>query len=113
MSPPVAGQTFVPKSLPTPATPKANFNPFYSNIPTASTADDTYEFSHYKPTWPQVDWEPLPGNIPSLDVGLRADKEMKALLSAASKVDTLSPAIGTRIEGIDLRNLSDVQKDEL
>jgi len=47
------------------------------------------------------------------DVGHRADPEKKSLLSAATKVDHLTPAIGTRLEGIDLRNLSYTQKDEL
>lgn len=112
MAPSLAENSFVPPSTQTAA--KVNFNPFYSNIPTAS-ADSNYEFEHYKPSWPKVDWEPLPSNVQPnwLDAGLRADKEKKALFGAASKVDTLSPAIGTKIEGVDLRNLSDTQKDEL
>lgn len=65
-----------------------------------------------EPTWPEVDWEPLI-EFPHTDVGHRADPEKKALLSAATKVDHLSPAIGTRLEGIDLRNLTTTQKDEL
>ncbi len=47
------------------------------------------------------------------DVGLRADPEKKSLLSAASKVTHYTPAIGTELSGIDLRQLSDSQKDEL
>jgi sulfonate dioxygenase len=47
------------------------------------------------------------------DRGLKADPTKKALLSAATKVDHITPAIGTRLEGIDLRQLSDTQKDEL
>lgn len=47
------------------------------------------------------------------DRGLFADKEKRNLLSAASRVITLCPAIGTEIHGVDLRQLSDAQKDEL
>jgi sulfonate dioxygenase len=47
------------------------------------------------------------------DRGLVADPEKKGLLSAASKVITLTPTIGTELLGIDLRRLSDKQKDEL
>lgn len=48
-----------------------------------------------------------------VDRGSGADPEKKSLLSAASKVVTLTPALGTELHGIDLRRLSDVQKDEL
>lgn len=65
-----------------------------------------------KPIWPRVDWAPLK-EFPHIDAGHRADPEKKALLSAATKVDHLTPAIGTRLDGIDLRNLTNTQKDEL
>ena len=47
------------------------------------------------------------------DRGQFADPEKKSLLSAASKVQHLTPAIGTELSGIDLRQLTDQQKDEL
>ncbi|KAL0562471.1 hypothetical protein V5O48_019616, partial [Marasmius crinis-equi] len=47
------------------------------------------------------------------DRGLSADPQKKNLLSAASKVRHYTPAIGTELEGIDLRKLTDAQKDEL
>ena len=47
------------------------------------------------------------------DRALNADPEKKSLLSAASKVTHLTPTIGTELLGIDLRQLSDSQKDEL
>lgn len=46
------------------------------------------------------------------DRSLAADPEKKILLSAASKVMTPIPALGT-LQGINLRRLSDEQKDEL
>ena len=47
------------------------------------------------------------------DRGQFADPEKKSLLAAASKVVALTPAIGTEIHGLDLRQLTDAQKDEL
>lgn len=66
----------------------------------------------FQPTLPAVLWEPLNG-YKVLDRGLVAYPEKKSLLSAASKVITLTPTIGTELLGIDLRRLSDEQKDEL
>ncbi|KAH9831620.1 alpha-ketoglutarate-dependent sulfonate dioxygenase, partial [Rhodofomes roseus] len=87
------------------------FNPFYS--PEAGDENDEgYEYAKYKPHFPDVKWEPL-GPQEVTDRGLLADPEKKALLSAATKVQNLTPAIGTELSGIDLRQLSDKQKDEL
>lgn len=47
------------------------------------------------------------------DPGARADKEKKSLFSAASKVTDLTAYIGTEIEGLQLKDLTDQQKDEL
>jgi sulfonate dioxygenase len=71
-------------------------------------------FSHrpIQPSLPDISWEPLK-EVKVVDRGLEADPEKKNLLSVASKVVTLTPAIGTELHGIDLRQLSDAQKDEL
>ncbi|KAI1336002.1 taurine dioxygenase [Xylariaceae sp. FL0016] len=47
------------------------------------------------------------------DAGARADKSKSALFSAATKVTDLTTHIGTEIEGLQLKDLSDQQKDEL
>ena len=65
-----------------------------------------------QPFFPDVKWEPLK-EFPVTDRALNADPEKKSLLSAASKVTHLTPTIGTELLGIDLRQLSDSQKDEL
>ena len=66
----------------------------------------------YQPSFPVVDWEPLePFDV--TDRGHSADPEKRSLLSAATKVTQLTPVIGVEIEGIDLTQLSDTQKDEL
>jgi hypothetical protein len=48
-----------------------------------------------------------------VDPGSRADKEKKALLSAAKEVIHLTAHIGTEIVGLQLKDLTDQQKDEL
>ena len=65
-----------------------------------------------QPSFPDVSWEPLK-EVKVIDKGLRANSEKNNLLSAASKAITLTPTIGTELQGIDLRQLSDAQKDEL
>ncbi|KAK0670668.1 putative alpha-ketoglutarate-dependent sulfonate dioxygenase [Cercophora samala] len=47
------------------------------------------------------------------DVGARADKSKKNLLSAANKVTDLTTHIGTEIEGLQLKDLTPEQRDEL
>lgn len=47
------------------------------------------------------------------DAGARADKAKSALLSAATKVTDLTTHIGTEIAGLQLKDLTDQQKDEL
>lgn len=86
-------------------------NSFYS----PSFIDDgneQYKYAQYKPSFPDVSWEPLK-EVKVIDRGLQANSEKKNLLSAASKVITLTPTIGTELQGIDLRQLSEIQKDEL
>ncbi|KAJ7650086.1 hypothetical protein FB45DRAFT_974154 [Roridomyces roridus] len=87
------------------------FNPFYSPS-IGDDGDDTYEFAQYKPWFPKLNWEPLK-EVAVSDRGLLADPAKKNLFGAATKVKNLTPAIGTEILGVDLRQLSGAQKDEL
>lgn len=48
-----------------------------------------------------------------VEPALRADKSKKALLGAATKVTDLTTYIGTEIEGLQLKDLTDQQRDEL
>lgn len=48
-----------------------------------------------------------------VDAGSRADKSKKSLLDAAEKVIDLTKHIGTEIVGLQLKDLTDTQKDEL
>ncbi|TFY74096.1 hypothetical protein EWM64_g9916, partial [Hericium alpestre] len=94
-----------------PPAQEVGINPFYSPAIT-DDGDSNYKWAQYKPTFPKVSWPPL-GPIDVEDRALHADPAKRDLLSAASKVITLTPAIGTEIYGLDLRQLTDAQKDEL
>lgn len=48
-----------------------------------------------------------------IDAGTRADKSKKNLFSAATKITDITANIGTEIEGIQLKDLNDEQRDEL
>ncbi|KIK55139.1 hypothetical protein GYMLUDRAFT_248940 [Collybiopsis luxurians FD-317 M1] len=87
------------------------FNPFYSPS-IGDDGDDTYVHAQYKPFFPKLSWPPLE-EVKVTERGLFADPEKKSLLGAATKVKHYTPTIGTEILGIDLRQLSDSQKDEL
>lgn len=94
-----------------PSAPTKVFNPFYS--PPAPEGDDSdYAFAQYKPHFPDIKWPPLEEQE-VVERAQFADPEKKALFAAATKVQHLTPAIGTEIHGIDLRQLTDQQKDEL
>jgi len=73
---------------------------------------DEYEYKDYLPTFPKVDYDPHV-ELKIVDRGFNADPEMKALLGAATKVTDLAATIGTQLDGIDLRQLTDQQKDEM
>ncbi|KAJ3887273.1 alpha-ketoglutarate-dependent sulfonate dioxygenase [Lentinula edodes] len=87
------------------------FNPFYSPA-IADDGDESYIHSQYKPFFPNLSWPPLE-EVEVTERALFADPEKKSLFRAAKKVRHYTPVIGTEISGIDLRQLSDSQKDEL
>ncbi|KAJ3806324.1 alpha-ketoglutarate-dependent sulfonate dioxygenase [Lentinula lateritia] len=87
------------------------FNPFYSPA-IADDGDESYIHSQYKPFFPNLSWPPLE-EVEVTERAIFADPEKKSLFRAAKKVRHYTPVIGTEISGIDLRQLSDSQKDEL
>ena len=62
----------------------------------------------YKPSDPLV-----PERETQPDRATFADPEKRSLFSAATKVDKLTPWIGTELHGVQLSKLTDSQKDEL
>ena len=65
-----------------------------------------------QPFLPDIHWDPLE-EAEVVDRGLFANPTKKNLLSSASKVIDLTPTIGTELHGIDLRQLTNAQRDEL
>lgn len=65
-----------------------------------------------QPFFPELSYEPL-AEVQVTDRGLSADPSKKSLLSAAESVKHLTPVLGTELKGIDLRQLTSTQKDEL
>lgn len=63
---------------------------------------------NYKPPHP-----PVEEFEPPKDRAFFADPSKKSLLEAATTVRKLTPYIGTELEGIQLSQLTDAQKDEL
>ena len=64
-----------------------------------------------------LDYKPPDPLVPEFEVQVDratyADPKKKSLLSGASKIDELTPWIGTQLEGVQLSQLTDAQKDEL
>ncbi|ETS86244.1 hypothetical protein PFICI_00072 [Pestalotiopsis fici W106-1] len=72
-----------------------------------------YKYSSYLPHYTPGKQEPLEEFVHH-DVGLRADPEKKALLTApGSSFEEITPAIGTEVRGLQLSALTSQQRDEL
>ena len=74
---------------------------------------DGYPYRPNRPLYLQDVYQIRNVDRPHNDPGARADKSKSALFSAASKVTDLTAYIGTEIEGLQLKDLTDQQKDEL
>lgn len=79
---------------------------------TAIQAHDTTKFNHLRPRFPDVKWEPLK-EVAYADKGLLGDSQFRNLLDAATDVVDYVPKIGTEISGVNLKNLTDAQKNDL
>jgi len=71
-----------------------------------------YIYEHLKPCFPDVAWPPLE-EVPYSDKGLLGDPEYKDLLAEATDVFDYTPKIGTEIHGVNLKTLSNTQKNDL
>jgi sulfonate dioxygenase len=52
-------------------------------------------------------------SVPTRDRAFFADPEKKQLFAAATRVEHLTESLGTYLEGVQLSQLNDAQKDEL
>ncbi|KAJ6171296.1 Alpha-ketoglutarate-dependent sulfonate dioxygenase [Penicillium chermesinum] len=69
-------------------------------------------YPEYLPTWDPVWFDPLPYHD-YVDPGLRADPAKPNLLHDGVTVNHIQPSIGSVVEGLQLNQLTNVQKDEL
>lgn len=79
---------------------------------TQIAAHDTYEFEYLRPRFPDLKWEPLQ-EVQYEDKGLLGDAKFRNILDAATDVVDYVPKIGTEISGINLKTLTDAQKNDL
>ena len=71
-----------------------------------------YEYEHLKPCFPDVTWPPLE-EVPYSDKGLLGDPEYKNILAEATDAFDYTPKIGTEIHGVNLKTLTNAQKNDL
>ena len=86
--------------------------PSYEPGRTKAADHEGYEHEWALPRFPDIHWEPLK-EVSYSDKALRGDSNFRNLLDAATDVFDYNPKIGTEVHGIDLANLTDVQKDDL
>ena len=84
----------------------ANAHNYIPGRTTVTKHDDTYEFEHLRPRFPDITWPALT-ETPYSDKGLLGDVSFKHLLASATEVFDYNPKIGTEIHGVDLANLTD------
>ena len=94
------------------------FNPYHNpgadDIQELDSNEARYAHEGLKPSFPKdLVYEPYEPIYDVQDRGLFAEKSKANLLSACSKVTDLNVHIGTELEGIQVKQLSDAQKDEL
>ncbi|KAF1964470.1 alpha-ketoglutarate-dependent taurine dioxygenase [Bimuria novae-zelandiae CBS 107.79] len=74
--------------------------------------DETYKYEDLRPRFPDITWPALTP-VEYQDKGLLGDANFKHLLAAATDVFDYVPKVGTEIHGVDLANLTDLQKNDL
>jgi sulfonate dioxygenase len=90
----------------------SNTHSYVPGRTTITQHDDTYEFEDLRPRFPELHWPALE-EIPYADKGILGDVNFKNLLSSATDVFDYNPKIGTEVHGVDLANLTDLQKNDL
>lgn len=97
-------------SLPLKSTPTKPLS--YQPGRTIAETHENYPYDHLLPTFPDLKWDPLV-EVPYSDKGLLGCPNFSSLLASATSIRDYNPKIGTEVEGIDLANLSDAQKNDI
>jgi taurine dioxygenase len=94
-------------------TPKTTGNKF-GYVPGVTPVNNQKSYKHedLKPTFPDLKWEALE-EVAYEDKGKLGHSQFKNLLAGARDVYDYSPKIGTEIEGVQLKFLSDEAKNDL
>lgn len=79
---------------------------------TIAETHENYAYEHLLPTFPDLKWDPLV-EIPNEDKGLLGCPSFSSLLASAHSIRDYNPKIGTEVQGIDLANISDEQKNDI
>ena len=82
--------------------------------PGRTTTEDhpNYEYDDFRPIFPDVHWEQLT-EVPYEDRGVQGDPQFRNLLADATDIFDYNPKIGTEIHGVNLKKLTNAQKDDL
>lgn len=116
MAPGLVEPQFQPTSIPShPVKTGKPSNPAQKYVPGRTIVkkhDETYEYEDLRPRFPEITW-PAYTEVPYVDKGQLGDPEFKNLLADSTEVFDYNPKIGTEVHGIDLANLSDLQKNDL
>ena len=94
------------------AVKQANTHNYVPGRTAVTQHDDTYEFEHLRPRFPAITWPALEEHAYA-DKGCLGDVNFKNLLADATEVFDYNPKIGTEVHGVDLANLTDLQKNDL
>jgi hypothetical protein len=89
-------------------------DPAYTRLKKAGIdLSEGYPYRPNRPLYLQDVYNIRNEDRPHHDAGARADNSKSTLLSAATKVTDLTAYIGTEIEGVQLKDLTNQQRDEL
>ncbi|KAJ4351789.1 uncharacterized protein N0V89_007133 [Didymosphaeria variabile] len=97
---------------------KATFKPTGNTLnyvpgrTTIKKQHETYKYEDLRPRFPDITWPALTP-VEYHDKGLLGDANFKNLLASATDVFDYNPKVGTEIHGVDLANLTDLQKNDL
>ncbi|KAK6498986.1 hypothetical protein TWF481_011557 [Arthrobotrys musiformis] len=91
---------------------KKTFIPGITNYLNAAP-DEPYEWDEFTPVFPDIKWDPIQPGIPYEDKGLLGDPTYSRLLEGATDVFDYTQKIGTEVRGVQLKDLTDDQKNDL
>ncbi|CBX93828.1 hypothetical protein LEMA_P035020.1 [Plenodomus lingam JN3] len=95
--------------------PKSKSGSVHNYVPGRTVVkqhNEPYEHEDLLPGFPEIKWSPYK-DIPYIEKGNLGDTNFKHLLADATDVFDYNSKIGTEIHGVDLANLTDLQKNDL